>query len=305
MNAITDVKYLQMHAEVTDASRPEYRQLEVRLEPHTNSVWTYMKPAGRPCFSLALLSEIQTRDEELIAQRGRASAEGENFTVEYCVGASVDSEVFSLGGDLGLFLMLIKARDRDSLLHYAKACIQVGWNRLCHYGGSAMTITLVRGRALGGGFEAALTSDIIIAEESATFGFPEILFNLFPGMGAYSLLSRRVGARKAEELMLSGELYTAEQMAQLGIVDLVVVDGRGEQATSDFMLENRKRANGMRGIYRCREFSNPVTFEELDKIAESWADAALNLDDRDLRMMQRLVRAQTQQQERPPVHIAA
>ena len=51
------------------------------------------------------------------------------------------------------------------------------------------TISLVQGDALGGGFEAALCGDIIIAEKQARFGFPEVLFNLFPGMGAYNSCS--------------------------------------------------------------------------------------------------------------------
>ena len=50
---------------------------------------------------------------------------------------------------------------------------------------------------LGGGFEAALSSQVLIAERSARFGFPEIMFNLFPGMGAYSLISRRIGGKRA------------------------------------------------------------------------------------------------------------
>ena len=51
----------------------------------------------------------------------------------------------------------------------------------------------MQGECLGGGFEAALSSDVIVAEKSARFGFPEILFNLFPGMGAYSFLERKIG----------------------------------------------------------------------------------------------------------------
>lgn len=298
MNAVTDAKYLQAWAAVADVTPPQFKQLDLRLDRQTRSAWTYLKPSGRPCFSLSLLGELHKRDKHFLANRGQAWAEGEVFPVEFSILASADPNTYSVGGDLGLFLMLIKARDRASLLHYANACIEAIWQRLCHYGGQAVTISLVRGRALGGGFEAALASDVIIAEESATFGFPEILFNLFPGMGAYNLLSRRVGARKAEELMLSGDLYDAEQMAALGVVDLVVPDGEGEKATTDFMLKKRKHLNGMRGIYRCREFSSPITFEELARIAENWTDAALNLDDRDLRMMQRLIHAQMQQKEK-------
>ncbi|WP_151448396.1 crotonase/enoyl-CoA hydratase family protein [Lacisediminimonas profundi] len=195
--------------------------------------------------------------------------------------------------------MLIKARDREALMHYARACVEPAWRRLCHYGGQATTISLVQGDALGGGFECALTSDIIIAEESVRMGFPEILFNLFPGMGAYSLLARRIGAVQAERMILGGELHEVGYLKELGLVDIVVPKGQGKEATEDFIRRHRRQSNGMRAMYRCREFTNPVSLEELISICEVWTDAALRLDDRDLRMMQRLVKAQVRQREEP------
>jgi enoyl-CoA hydratase/carnithine racemase len=60
--------------------------------------------------------------------------------------------------------------------------------------------------------------DVIIAERGAKFGFPENIFGLFPGMGAYSLVARRVGAAFAEEMMLGGRIYTAEEMKDVGLV---------------------------------------------------------------------------------------
>src|SRR5207249_864252 len=83
---------------------------------------------------------------------------------------------------------------------------------------------------IGGGFECAMSSDIIVAEESAQLGLPEILFNLFPGMGAYSLLSRRIGARAAEELILSGRVLSAAKLHEMGIVDVLAPNGGGETA---------------------------------------------------------------------------
>ena len=107
--------------------------------------------------------------------------------------------VFNLGGDLDLFKQLIEARDRAGLLRYGRACIDVLYRNYIGHDLPVTTISLVQGECLGGGFEAALSSDVIIAEKSARFGFPEILFNLFPGMGAYSFLDRQIGQRGAEE----------------------------------------------------------------------------------------------------------
>src|SRR3546814_13512171 len=68
-----------------------------------------------------------------------------------------------------------------------------------------ITAALVQGDALGGGFEGVLSSNLIVAEKGCRFGLPEILFNLFPGMGAYSLLARRISPALAERMIRSEE----------------------------------------------------------------------------------------------------
>jgi DSF synthase len=159
----------------------------------------------------------------------------------------------------------------------------------------------VQGDALGGGFEAALTSDVIVAEESAQMGLPEILFNLFPGMGACSLLTRRIGPRAAEDLILSGKILSAAELHKMGVVDVLATDGQGETAVRNWIARNAKRRNGMQAVFNARQFIHPVTREELDGIVNLWVDAALRLGDRDLRMMNRLVRAQLKRMEAAPV----
>jgi DSF synthase len=135
--------------------------------------------------------------------------------------------VFNLGGDLELFKQLIGAHDRAGLQRYGRACIDVLYRNYIAHELPLTTVSLVQGECLGGGFEAALSSDVIVAEKGARFGFPEILFNLFPGMGAYSFLDRKIGQRGAEEIISSGKIYSAEEMQALGVVDAVAEDGQG------------------------------------------------------------------------------
>src|SRR5439155_9851220 len=150
------------------------------------------------------------------------------------------------------------------------------------------TISLVQGDALGGGFEAALASTVLIAEESSRMGFPEVLFNLFPGMGAYSFLKRKVGRRLAEELIASGNIYPAQQLYDLGIVDVITADGTGEAAVYSYIQKHSRSGNGRRAFEQvCREV-DPVTREELDRRADTWVDSALKLEGRDIRLMDRL-----------------
>ena len=131
----------------------------------------------------------------------------------------------------------------------------------------------------------------------AQLGFPEILFNLFPGMGAYSLLARRATPRIAEELILSGKLLSAARLHEMGIVDVLAKDGDGEAAAQEWIAKNARRRSGFQGVMRVRQQVNPITRAELDAVADTWVDCALRLEDRDLRMMSRVVRAQMERQE--------
>jgi DSF synthase len=275
-----------------------YTQLEYEFEPSNGTLWGFMKQRGNACFNLGILKDIRDHDEALTANGGCVDFAGVLHKVNWYVAASRVPKVFNLGGDLALFLLLIKARDRDALAHYARLCIDNVYARISNYGcPSVTTISLVQGDALGGGFETALSSDVIVAEESAQMGLPEILFNLFPGMGAYSLLARRIGMQAAESLILSGRVLPAAKLHEMGLVDVLAKDGEGETAVRDWIAANARRRNGLQGVLRARQHVFPVTRAELDAIADTWVDCALRLEDRDLRMMGRVVRAQMRRME--------
>ena len=271
---------------------------ETEFEPASGTVWAHFNPTGVACYSLGLLKAMCAHDRQLAANGGRVEVDGEMRQVNHYVTRSRVPGVFNLGGDLALFVLLIKARDREALAQYAKLCIDVQFPRSQSFFSPTLTsIALVQGDALGGGFECALASDLIVAEESAQMGLPEILFNLFPGMGACSLLARRIGLRAAEELILSGKVVPAAELHKMGVVDVLATDGQGETAVRNWIVRNAKRRNGMQAMFRARQFIHPVTRAELDGIVELWVDAALRLGERELKMMSRLARAQARRME--------
>jgi DSF synthase len=273
-------------------------QFDTEYDPTGATVWGFMNPKGNPCFSLALLKEIREHDAALEANGGVITVEGESFPVRYYVGASRAERAYNLGGDLGLFMLLIKVHDRTALARYAEKCIDNLYARITHYGSPTLTtISLVQGDALGGGFECALSSDVIVAEESAQMGLPEIMFNLFPGMGAYQLLARRIGVRAAEQLILSGRVLPARKLHEMGVIDVLAKDGQGETAVQQWIANNQRRHNGMQAVFGLRQLCNPITREQLNAVAESWVDAAMRLSERDLRLMGWLMRAQQQRCE--------
>jgi DSF synthase len=279
----------------------QYRQIEVRFEPEQATAWTYMKPFGAPCFNSGMLEELRVHDSAIESAGGRLLHQGELHQIHYYVGASRIEGIFSLGGNLTNLVQLIRSGDRDTLARYAKLCVDNMYPRLCNYNSPITTISLVQGEALGGGFETALASNVIIAERRSQMGLPEILFNLFPGNGAYSLLARRVGTKRAEEMILSGRVYTATQLHEIGVVDILAEDGAGESAVREYIRGNDRRRNGMQAMFECRRQLNPITYDELFNIANIWVDAALRVEEKDLRLMSRLGRSQVRRTEQPTV----
>src|SRR4029079_15893807 len=124
-----------------------------------------------------------------------------------------------LGGDLAYFRECIRQRDHQGLRDYSMLCVDMIYQWSSTLSQHATTVALVQGRALGGGFETALASYYIIAEEQSEFGFPEILFGLFPCTGAMSFLARRVGVHEAERMMTNGKVYSAPELKAKGVVD--------------------------------------------------------------------------------------
>jgi enoyl-CoA hydratase/carnithine racemase len=86
-------------------------------------------------------------------------------------------------------------------------------------------VAAVAGFALGGGTELALSCDLIVAAEDATFGLPEVRLGLVPAGGGTQLLARRVGRSAARDLVLTGRRVGAEEARQLGLADRVVAPG--------------------------------------------------------------------------------
>lgn len=273
----------------TNPNTTHYSHLTTHYEANHKLGWYFMHASPRACFTSTLLADLQSHyasvRTEIDAPDGRE--------YKYLVAVSDVPGVFNLGGDLELFTRLIRANDRDGLMKYAVSCINALYETYIHLNRDITTISLVQGDALGGGFEGALSSNVLIAERGTKMGFPEILFNLFPGMGAYNLLSRKIGSSKAEQMILSGQLYGAEELYEMGVVDVLAEKGEGELAVYDYIKRAERAPNGYRAMREVKDISGRISYQELLDVTKIWVDAALRLEKRDLRMMERLVSRQT------------
>ena len=249
------------------------------------------KNPGRACFRSGLVDEI-LHYQQALGERLRIEQQQDGGQrIKHVVLAS-DSDVFNLGGDLELFCQLIRKGDRNSLLNYARQCVRGVHAFHAGLGVGAHTIALVQGDALGGGFEAALSCHTIVAEEGVQMGLPEVLFDLFPGMGAYSFLCKRIAPHHAEKIMLEGNVYSSEELFKIGLVDVLVPRGEGPRAVEKVIRNNQRIPNARAAMHRVRSMAQPVTLEEMMSITEIWVDTALRLGEKSLRTMERLVRAQ-------------
>ena len=266
-------------------------QVRTRFDAELGAMFYYMNPEPRPCFNKICLSELYKNQSTLEAMQGQVVVNGLLKQVDYLVLASDVPGIFNLGGDLSVFGELIRRKQRETLKEYALLCVDNVWT-FYNMQAPITTVALVQGQAMGGGFESALAAHVLIAEKSALMGLPEVMFNLFPGMGALSFLSRKVGIRVAEKMVSSGKIYTGEELYQMGVVDVLAEDGFGEHALNNWIKKNRRSLNASQAINRAKQRVNPLTHQELNDIVEIWVDAALRLDERNLKVMERLVRAQ-------------
>jgi DSF synthase len=263
-------------------ARP-YRMLRLEWQSEWHLLRVRMQVRPIQCFSLALLGELQ---------QVRADIDANPRLVRHMVLSSDVPGVYNFGGDLALFVLLVRARDLDALKLYGRRCVELSWWVENAAGQGVHTVALCQGDALGGGLESTLPFHHVVFERSTQAGFPEVLFNLFPGMGAWDFTLRKAGLAVARELILSGGLFDAESLRQRHLVDVVAEDGQGEAAVDRLVHDLEPRLRGTLAALHAQRLASPVRLEGLLAVVDHWAETAMRLTDRDLKLMERLARAQ-------------
>jgi len=137
-----------------------------------------------------------------------------------CVVLTGNDKAFAAGADLkemaSLDSIAAMKRGTDKLWRDMASCTKP-------------VIAAVSGLALGGGSELAMSCDIIIAAESTKFGQPEVKVGVMPGGGGTQRLIRAVGKYKAMKICLTGELFSAREAFEMGLVSELVPDGEAEK----------------------------------------------------------------------------
>ena len=144
-------------------------------------------------------------------------------------------------------------------------------------------VAAVAGYALGGGCELALSCDLIVADETAVFGLPETTVGLVPGCGGTQLTTRRLGAGRAMDLVLTGRRVAAAEAGRIGLADRVVPPGTAGtaalQAASAIAANSPVAVRAAKRAIRAGWGTGLAASLEIEDAA--WRTAALSADRRE------------------------
>jgi DSF synthase len=170
-------------------------QISLEYEEDTSLLWITLRPEPKPIFTLGLIESVH-RVQSSLSQFG--SMDSGPLYLAY----RTSGPFFSMGGDLDYYLDCLAKNDRSGLRRYARLAADVVWNNMSGINGRIVTLATVAGKALGGGIDPARACNVMIAEEAATFCYPEVNYNHFP-ITATPVLCRRVPALVAQQILTS------------------------------------------------------------------------------------------------------
>jgi enoyl-CoA hydratase/carnithine racemase len=137
-------------------------------------------------------------------------------------------------------------------------------------------LAAVNGFALGGGFEIALSCDMILASESALMGLPEVFLSLIPGGGGTQRLIQKLGINRVKEMLFLGEQYTANNLLEWGVVNRVFKDESFLNEVTLFAQKLSRRST--KSIEQLKRLVNlSVTEIPFEKRLEDEAETVYNL----------------------------
>ena len=185
---------------------------------------------------------------------------------------------FSAGGDLRELYRSMQAMERQAAL----AGIRHFHQRIHHvmntFDSSPLnTIAAVHGIVFGGGLELALVCDLIIADKTARFCFPELRLGLIPGFGGIPRLRRDLGNAVVRDLILTGRSFNTTKAQQIGLVSQVVAEGEALRIARGTAAQLGKFNRATAAV--AKRFTKPVPYDELrqeiDMVCELYASPAV------------------------------
>ena len=278
--------------EVIDAIRYKagfLPEVELAYEAAIKTLWVTIRPELKPVFTLQLLDSLVKIQSAIFALWG-APDQYHRAPMRFLAFRGT-GPFFTLGGDLDFYLDCLAKNDRAALAEYARLSAEGAiWNS-SGLNGLVVTLSTIHAKAIGGGIDAPRSCNVMIAEEQASFVYPEIKFNHFP-ITAVAILSRRMGPRAAEKLLMSGEEMSAQTFMEAGGLEAVVPTGTGEAWIRKYCADSLPIHAAKTALFTAFNRRAGDLREELSHLGQIWADCMLRLSPSAISKLQRI--AQTQ-----------
>ena len=198
-----------------------------------------------------------------------------------------NEKIFNLGGDLNYFITTINNKNKNDLKEYAQKCIDLIYKNLTLK--NVISIAYLNGETRGGGFEMALSCDFIIGKEKQNISLPEGIMGFFPGMGAFELLSKKIGVQKTKIFLIKNKNFTTEELYEYDII-YKIIKNRNELEKELKEIEKKKKI-----IIEYKKIENRIEnikYKDLYQTTMEWVNFLMNLNEYELKKIKRILNKQ-------------
>lgn len=263
----------------------QFEQLDTYYDTINEALWCVLKPAPVPVFTPILLNNIRSA-QDMVAEGCYNHKEN---SPKYIIWMSQRSDTFSLGIDLDYVSKLVINKDEKKLESYLQLCIDVFYINLLKLDiKPIISISLIRGKTYGVGLEAALTSDIVIAEEGTRCCFPEVRYNLLPSLGFITMLMRQYNNAGMLPHFFKGCCIPLNHLIDIQLIENIVPINQGIPTIQNFIENTRKKHRVYSYLYTEKAKSILRSSNEIEEFKNMWLDVALNLNQNDIKKLKRL-----------------
>jgi len=261
-------------------------QIDLAYEADIRTLWILLQPEPKPVFTLPCIASVRKVQHAVM----RLWSDAPDCPVKF-LAYQGRGPVFSLGGDLDFYLDCLATNNRAGLVEYSKFATDVIALNSSGLKGLTLTLAAIHGKALGGGIDPARACNVLAAEESATFSYPEINYNHFP-ISAVPILARHAGLIQAERILTSGREYTAHEFMECGVVDAVVPDGGGGAWIRDYARRTLPTHAARSILVAAFNRRAGDLAAELAESADSWVNHFMRLKPVEIAKLQRIAQLQ-------------
>ena len=262
-------------------------KIKIEYEPSCATIWLTLPIEPLPCITPSLIEDFCEVAEALKREFGRETP-SEDQPYKFLVIKSASDRVFSLGGDLVSMADTIEGGHTDVLDRTAVGGATASFNMASGFGCCFVTISLVRGRALGGGFETARCCNLMTAENGAVFQLPEATVGLFPANGIGTVIAPKIGYRLARKLVVDAEKIDVATALETGLLDEVYEPGTGEAGVRSLIARLSACHSAHVAYERTLQRQNNITLAALVAETDYWAKTVRHLSASSLARMRRV-----------------